>query len=127
MSVYSHNPPERGKRNVTPSGSDQVSWIDIDLNAQQREGLVVFVEEFEYRELLEWIAEKCATGHSVTVQPEKEWFYARAMGMSGSTHVSMALTARATTAQNALYALAFRDLVVLEGKWPTKSTKVLDI
>jgi len=102
------------------------TYLDISLDDTQRAALKVFIDEMERIDLLAWIGEKCATGHVVEAKGEEEHFYVRATGIPGSEHAGLCLTARASTLENALYALAFRDIVVLGTKWPTKGTRVLD-
>ena len=126
---YGSNPdnqkPTKTNRNVT----DWVkpTYLDISLTEEQRSALAVFVTELEYTDLMAWMAEKCAAGHSLELKAEDEHFYARATGIPGSEHAGLCLTARASTAEKAWYALAFRDIVVLAGGWPRKSTRVLDL
>jgi len=102
------------------------TYLDISLSDPQRESLQVFMEEMERVDLIAWIGDKCATGHVVEAKGEEDHFYVRATGIPGSEHAGLCLTARASTVEKALYALAFRDIVVLQGKWPTKGTRVLD-
>ena len=113
-------------RNVTDTWV-KPTYLDISLTDEQRAALAVFVTELEYVDLMAWMAEKCAAGHSLELKAEDEHFYARATGIPGSEHAGLCLTARASTAEKAWYALAFRDIVVLAGGWPRKSTRVLDL
>lgn len=102
------------------------TYLDISLDDAQRAALGEFITELEYTDLFAWMGEKCATGHSLEAKGEDDHVYVRATGMPGTEHAGLCLTARASTAEKAWYALAFRDIVVLQGKWPTKSTRVLD-
>jgi hypothetical protein len=122
--------PEGPKANKPTKTADQ-GWVkpvylDISLDSSQREGLQVFMEEMERVDLLAWIGEKCVEGHVVEVKQEDEHYYARMTGIPGSTHAGLCLTARASTAEKVFYALAYRDVCVLAGKWPKTSVKVLD-
>ena len=113
-------------RNVTDTWV-KPTYLDISLTDEQRAALAVFVTELEYVDLMAWMAEKCAAGHSLELKAEDEHFYARATGVPGSEHAGLCLTARASTAEKAWYSLAFRDIVVLAKGWPKKSTRVLDL
>lgn len=128
MSFGSNPANQKPTKTPSPARGEWVrpTYIDVALSDAQREALAVFIEEFEYTDLLAWMGEKCAVGHTLELKGEEDHFYARATGIPGSEHAGLCLTARASTAEKAWYALAFRDIVVLAGGWPTKSTRVLD-
>ena len=126
---YGSNPDNQRPtktRNVTAEWV-KPTYLDISLNDEQRAALAVFATEFEYIDLMAWMAEKCSTGHALELKGEDGHFYARATGIPSSEHAGLCLTARASSAEKAWIALAFRDIVVLAGEWPKKSTRVLDL
>ena len=102
-------------------------YLDVSLDAAQREALLTYAEEVEAGDIWVWMAQMCATGHALEVKREDEHLYARATGTPDSVHSGFCLTARASTVQNAWISLMFRHNVVLEGKWPTKSNRPLDL
>ena len=126
---YGSNPDNQRPtktRNVT-DGWVKPTYLDIGLTDEQRSALAVFATEFEYVDLMAWMGEKCASGHSLELKGEDGHFYARATGIPGSEHAGLCLTARASSAEKAWHALAFRDIVILAGGWPKKTTRVLDL
>ncbi|HEY3620784.1 MAG TPA: hypothetical protein VGK96_28605 [Candidatus Sulfotelmatobacter sp.] len=128
---YGSNPEGKKFKAPAPTKTGSSEWVrpvylDISLSDAQRDALAVFITEMEYVDLFAWVGEKCAQGHAVEVKQEDEHIYARITGIPGSEHAGLCLTARASTAEKAMYSLAYRDIVILSGGWPTKSTRVLD-
>lgn len=93
-------------------------FVKCDLNKEQKEHLKFWKEEAEYVDLMKWLNHMVTEGHTLSVKSADVGFLATLTGVQGPTsHVGMCLTARASTPENALYSLWFKDSEILHGSW----------
>lgn len=68
--------------------------------------------------LIEWISKRVASGHTLSIKGQEVGFMAILSGVrEASGHVNISLTARASSPENALYSLQYKDELILKGRW----------
>lgn len=95
-------------------------YIDISLTEQQRADLRLFKISVTADALLAWINRRVDGLHALSVRATENGYLATLTGMgTGSGHDGLCLTARASSGENAIISLMYRDTVVLaERDWP---------
>lgn len=94
-------------------------YVRCDLTKDQKEKLLLWIEETELVDLVEWWEKKVERGHTVTIKSQEVGYQASITGVTdGSGHVGLSLISRASGPLKSLYSLMYKDTVVLEGVWP---------
>lgn len=106
-------------------------FVDLNLTAAQKERLVEWIAETEYKDLEAWIEARCSDGDTISVKPivENNMFQnAYICSVTGSslstTHNGKCLTARASSAMKALWSAMYRDTEILHGIWVVSERRV---
>jgi hypothetical protein len=110
------NPAKQKRADYVPP-----RFVDITLTEAQRADLRLFKEAVKAEAILAWVNKRIDGLHVLSVKPTEQGFLATLTGMgTGSGHDGICLTARASSGENAIIALMYRDAVVLADKdWPT--------
>lgn len=99
-------------------------FVRCDLNAAQKLDLVKWDDEQERTDLAEWLDKVISRGHVLSVRANDVGYQASLTGMTQSSgHEKQCLIARASTANRAVMALWFKDVVILTEGWPIKGTE----
>jgi hypothetical protein len=94
-------------------------FVRCELSKVQKEQLVHWASETDTEDAVKWMFAKAESGHVVSLRTNEVGFQCSITGVfESSGHKDLCLVARASTAEKALYAAMFRDVVVLEGLWP---------
>lgn len=106
-------------------------FVDLQLTADQKQRLVAWIEETEYKDLEEWIEKRCSDGDTISIKPIVEnnlfmnAYICAVTGSSMSTsHAGKCLTARASSAMKALWSAMYRDTEILHGIWVVSDRRV---
>jgi len=97
-------------------------YVTCDLNKAQKEALLVFIEEVEDKDIIEWINLRVGNNHILSTKALDVGYQASLTGSSRSTdHANQCLISRASTPAKALWSVFFKDQVVLAGVWPVSN------
>jgi hypothetical protein len=102
-----------------PDKSDGNRYVKCDLSDAAKADLKRWREEDASVEaLMKWVADKVTDGHTLGLKGQENGYMATLTGQREQTgHRGMCLIARGSTSESALYALQYKDAVVLRGKW----------
>lgn len=97
-------------------------FVRCELSKDQKEQLVHWAHETDTEDAVKWLFKMAESGHVVSLRTNEVGFQCSVTGVfESSGHNNQSLVARATSAEKALYAAMFRDVVVLAGVWPLSS------
>jgi len=96
-------------------------FVRCDLSKAQKEQLIHWHSETDLEDAVKWLFQKAENGYVVSLRTNEVGFQCSVTGVyESSGNKDKCLIARATSAEKALYGAMFRDVVVLEGIWPSQ-------
>jgi hypothetical protein len=98
-------------------------YVDIQLSEAQRADLKIFKDAVKAEAIMAWMGRRVDGGHILSVKATDQGYLATLTGHgTGSGHDGLCMTARASTGENAIIALMYRDAVVCANKpWPAST------
>lgn len=119
------NPVKELPDEKTAANGKGPTFVRCDLNKAQKEQLIHWHSETDIEDVLKWMFHKADNGHVVSLRTNDVGYQCSVTGVfESSGHKDVCLIARASSSEKALYGAMFRDVVVLQGIWP--STNRLD-
>jgi len=104
-------------------------YVNCDLTKQQKESLVVFIQDTDNESLWTWIEMTVGAGHSVSLKPLEVGFQCSVTGQTRhGQHANVCLISRASTAIKSMWSCYYKDSEILKGVWPiTNRMEELDV
>jgi len=97
-------------------------FVRCELSKDQKQQLIHWAHETDTEDAVKWMFQKAESGHVVSLRTNEVGYQCSVTGVfESSGHNNQSLVARASSAEKALYAAMFRDVVVLAGIWPVSN------